>query len=81
MTSTLFLITAIISSASLTVVLKIFRKQEGNRYGIILGNYLTCVLLAFLLMPKGEGVLPPDGVTWLCGRNTSVRDADCSSCV
>ena len=67
MISVIYLIIAILSSASMAIVLKIFRKQEGNRYGILLGNYLTCVLLAFLMMPKGKAAFPINGVTWACG--------------
>lgn len=67
MISVLYLIIAILCSASMAVVLKIFRKQEGNRYGIILGNYLTCMILAFLLLPKNEESFTVDGTTWLCG--------------
>lgn len=48
----LFLILAALCSAVLTLVLKLFRDPKGNRFGIILGNYLTCVLIAFLQMPK-----------------------------
>lgn len=45
------LILAIISSASMTLVLKLFRGQSGNRFGILLGNYLTCVVIALLSLP------------------------------
>ncbi len=48
----LSLIIAASCSAALTLVLKIFRDPKGNRFGIILGNYLTCVLLAFVQMPE-----------------------------
>ena len=67
MTSALFLLIAIFSSAAMAVVLKIFRRQEGNRYGILLGNYLTCVILAFIMMPKGEGGFRAGSETWLAG--------------
>ena len=67
MSSTVYLIIAVLSSASMAIVLKIFRKQKGNRYGIILGNYLTCVLLSFLLMPEKQALLSPDAITLLCG--------------
>ncbi|MBQ4424530.1 MAG: EamA family transporter [Lachnospiraceae bacterium] len=50
-----FLLLAALSSAILTLVLKLFRDPKGNRFGIILGNYLTCMLIAFLQMPqKGQ---------------------------
>lgn len=67
MISALFLLIAILSSASMAVVLKIFRKQEGNRYGILLGNYLTCVILAFIMMPKGTDSFQAGSETWLAG--------------
>ena len=67
MSSTVYLIIAVLSSASMAIVLKIFRNQKGNRYGIILGNYLTCVLLSFLLMPEKHALLSPDPITILCG--------------
>ena len=66
----------------MALILKIFRNQNGNRYGILLGNYLTCTVLAGILMPKGEagfpvgglpvggptaGSLTAGGITWLCG--------------
>lgn len=51
----MYLILAICSSAALTLVLKWFRNPKGTRYGIVLGNYLTCTLTAFLQMPaKGR---------------------------
>ena len=49
----LFLILAIFCSASLALALRFFRDPAGNRYGILLGNYLSCVLLAALLTPQG----------------------------
>ncbi len=52
----LFLILAAFSSAVLTLVLKLFRNPEGNRFGILLGNYLTCALIAFLQMLEKGGV-------------------------
>jgi len=67
MSSAVYLIIAVLSSASMAVVLKIFRKQKGNRYGIILGNYLTCVLLSFLLLPEKNILFSPDPITLLCG--------------
>ena len=66
----------------MALILKIFRNQNGNRYGILLGNYLTCTVLAGIMMPKGEagfpvggltvgsltaGSLTAGGITWLCG--------------
>lgn len=53
----LYLLTAILSSACMALVLRRFRDPEGNRYGIILGNYLTCILLSVLTTPRGVRVL------------------------
>ena len=53
----LYLILAVAASAAMAIVLKCFRNQKGNRYGILLGNYLTCILLAALLTPGGQSVL------------------------
>lgn len=52
-----FLILAILSSASIAVALKLFRAQKGNRYGLLLGNYLTCVLIALLSLPDRGRIL------------------------
>ena len=49
----IYLILAILSSASMTIILRIFQKTEGNRYGILLGNYITCIALAFFMLPGG----------------------------
>lgn len=61
------LLLAILSSASVAIVLKCFRAQRGNRFGIILGNYLTCILVSLALMPDRSIVLSGSGVTLLCG--------------
>lgn len=61
----LYLVLAALSSAVLTMVLKLFRKPEGNRYGLILGNYLTCMLIAFLQLPEKAQLLRLSPSTWL----------------
>ena len=43
----LYLVLAVAASAAMALVLKLFRNQTGNRYGILLGNYLTCVAISF----------------------------------
>lgn len=71
----IYLILAIISSASLAIVLKIFRNQEGNRYGILFGNYLTCMVLSALFLLFGQKdsaaasgqMLQIDAPTLICG--------------
>ena len=63
----LYLLLTIIASASMTVALRLFQKEDGNRYGLLLGNYLTCIVLAFLMLPEKD-LLPEDaGLTLLCG--------------
>ena len=49
-----FLLLAALSSAVLTLVLKLFREPKGNRFGLLLGNYLTCMLIAFLQLPEKD---------------------------
>ena len=61
------LLLAILSSASVAIVLKCFRNQRGNRFGIILGNYLTCILVSLVLMPDRSAIFSGSGVTLLCG--------------
>ena len=59
----LYLLLAILSSASMTLALRFFRSRDGNRYGIILGNYLTCIVLALVLTPRGASVFSGSGST------------------
>ena len=63
----LYLLAAILSSASMALVLRRFRDPQGNRCGIILGNYLTCILLSLLLTPRGASVLRGAPSTLLLG--------------
>ena len=61
----LYLLTAILSSASMALALRFFKGREGNQYGILLGNYLTCIVLAAVLTPKGQSVLAVSPTTLL----------------
>ena len=63
----LFLLLAILSSASMALALRFFRDPAGNRYGIILGNYLTCILLAALLTPREQSLLQTSPATLCMG--------------
>lgn len=63
----LYLILAVASSAAMALALKCFREQQGNRYGILLGNYLTCVVISFLMLPDKGRVLSGSWVTLVCG--------------
>ncbi len=62
-----YLILATCSSAVLAIVLKIFENSKGNRYGIILGNYLVCVLISWLSLPDRSMILRGSLTTILCG--------------
>ena len=51
----LYILLGIVCGAAMAIVLKIFRDPKGNRFGIIIGNYLTCIVLGFLFLPdKGQ---------------------------
>lgn len=47
----IYLILAILFSASLALALRISETFSDNRYGILLGNYVTCMVVAFILLP------------------------------
>ncbi len=61
----LFLVLASFCSAVLTLVLKLFREPKGNRFGIILGNYLTCMLIAFWQLPQKDRLFSVSSSTLL----------------
>ena len=61
------LLLAMLSSSSMALVLKLFREPRGNRYGLLLGNYLTCILIALLLMPDRTLLFRSRPVTLVCG--------------
>ena len=61
----LYLILAIAASAAVTLVLRAVGNGAGNRYGVLLGNYLTCVVLALMQCLRNPS--PVQGVTVLCG--------------
>ncbi len=63
----LYLVLAVAASAAMALVLKCFRNQNGNRYGILLGNYLTCVLISFLMLPDKGLIASGSPVTLACG--------------
>ena len=63
----LYLLLAALSSAALTLVLKWFRDPKGSRYGILLGNYLTCMLIAFIQMPDKSRFYQASPSTFLLG--------------
>ena len=63
----LYLGLATCSSAVMAIVLKIFQEPKGNRYGIIMGNYLVCILIAFFSLPDRSIVLKGSGTALVCG--------------
>ncbi len=63
----LFLLLAVLSSAAMIIALRLVGTRGGNRYNIILGNYLTCVLLGLLILPDKSIFLRPDPATLICG--------------
>ena len=63
----IFLLLAVLSSAAIALVLKYFRAQEGNRYGIILGNYLTCIVVSLLMMGDPGAIAGSSSAAMICG--------------
>lgn len=63
----IFLLLAVASSAAMTIALKIFRSEGGNRYAILLGNYAACILIGFLMLPDKTVILHCKGTTLACG--------------
>ena len=44
------LLTAILCSSALALLMKGFSSENGSRYGLLLGNYITCTLLSLITM-------------------------------
>ena len=63
----IYLLLGIISSASISLVFKFFGDQQGNRYGIIIGNYLTCILISLVMIGDMSLIRNAAPVTFLCG--------------
>ena len=63
----IYLILSILSSAVMAVALRVFEDPNGNRYGILLGNYLVCVLISFIRLPDHSQVFKGSPVTILWG--------------
>ena len=61
------LLLAMICSASMALALRLFRPEGNNRYGIILGNYLTCTLTGFLFVGDKTAILHAHPATYICG--------------
>ena len=67
-----YLLLAILCSAAMAIVLKRFKDPAGNRYGVILGNYITCVVIALVALGSPAGLVSGSGVTYLCGAVAGV---------
>jgi len=63
----IYLAFAILSSSCMAIALKIFHTQQGNRYGIIFGNYIVCILISWFMMPDRGLVLHGNPETVFCG--------------
>ena len=62
-----YLLLATCSSAVMAIVLRIFQNSKGNRYAIILGNYLICILISWFSLPNRSIALGGAPATILCG--------------
>lgn len=62
-----FLLLAVASSAAMTLVMKLLRAQRGNRFALILGNYLTCIALSFAFLPDKRLVVSGSPLTLRLG--------------
>ncbi len=63
----IYLILAVLSSTLMTLVMKFFRVQRGNHYGMILGNYIACIVIAFILVPDKKVLWHASASTLICG--------------
>lgn len=62
-----YLLLSILSSAAVTLLLRLFSHRQGNRFALLLGNYLVCFGLAFFFLSDRRLVLRGSPVTLLCG--------------
>lgn len=63
----IYLLMAILSSASIALVFKALGSQGGNRYGVIIGNYLTCIVISLIMTGGPAAIVHAAPVTYLCG--------------
>ncbi len=61
------LLLAVTCSASMALFLRFFKASGNNRFALILGNYLTCTLAAFLLAENKALIPGASPVTYACG--------------
>lgn len=57
-----YLVLGLFCSAAISVVLKIGDRKEYDRYGMLMFNYLTCVVTGFLFLPSRQ--LPENSSGW-----------------
>ena len=62
-----YLLLSILSSAAVTLLLRLFSHRQGNRFALLLGNYLVCFGLAFFFLSDRRLVRSGSPVTLLCG--------------
>lgn len=67
LSSPIALVLSAVCSASMAIVMRLFNTSENNRYGIILGNYITCTLTGFLLIGDKSMILSSHPSTYICG--------------
>lgn len=63
----IYLILAVLSSAAIALVFKFFGDSYGNRYGIIIGNYLTCIVISLIMIGDITTIAHADPITFICG--------------
>ncbi len=77
LTGFLYLFLATFSSALMAIFLKAFQSDTDNRYGILVGNYITCLVLALVVMPDRSLLLHPQPATLVCGLVCGVLFVAC----
>ncbi len=50
----IYLILAVLCSASMAVALRLSEEYSSNKYAILMGNYVTCTAVAFLMLPEKQ---------------------------
>ena len=63
----IYLLLSILSSAIMAIALRFFQDSKGNRYGILLGNYLVCVLISYIRLPDHSLVFRGSSATIIWG--------------
>ena len=53
----IYLILAVLCSASMAVALRLSEGYSSNKYAILTGNYVTCTFIAYILLPE-KRILP-----------------------